>query len=39
MHRQYRFRLLMLMLTSNKVFVMREGTGNREKFFFAQIVD
>lgn len=35
MIRQYRFRELMRMLTSKKVFVMREG----ERYFFAQIVD
>lgn len=35
MIRQYRFRELMRMLTSKKVFVMCEG----ERYFFAEIVD
>ena len=36
MIRQYRFRQLMVMLTSDKWFVMK-GAG--ERYFFAQIVD
>jgi hypothetical protein len=34
MIRQYRFRELMLMLTDDKCFVMRQG----ERYFFATIV-
>lgn len=36
MIRQYSFRQLMIILTSDRWFVMRE---NGERYFFAQIVD
>jgi hypothetical protein len=36
MIRQYKFRQLMTMLTSDKWFVLK---GNGERYFFAQIVD
>ncbi len=36
MIRQYKFRQLMAMLTSDKWFVMK---GNGERYFFAQIVN
>lgn len=35
MIRQYRFRELMLMLTSDQWFVMKEGN---ERYFFAKVV-
>lgn len=35
MIRQYSYRQLILMLTDNRVFVMREG----ERYFFAKIVE
>jgi hypothetical protein len=39
MIRQYSYRMLMRMLTSDKVFVLCSGKDESERFFFAQIVD
>lgn len=39
MIRQYSYRQLIRMLTNKKVFVMMEGDGDRERYFFAQIVE
>lgn len=39
MIRQYSYRQLIRMLTDRRVFVLRSGKDESEKFFFAQIVD